>query len=1078
MEPKTERHLTRWNFKRYHRLHRLAFIVLAVAILGLVGLERLARQFPENASTDQTGSPIFQKATYFAPKERTLPWAHVCIIGNAQKKSDAIRSHNMWNDRFISFWFVWGEDMPTTEKLPTNINLLQTEKKMSWADGIYYLLQDSRKSYDCEYIFTHDDDLSFIVKSETDVRPLHQVLTDNLLKHQPAVLGFPWTVGDETIDSMKLVAEIYKDSEVAPLTGFDSGMVLYHKSIVNFFIPYSPRGEGGFTGHWSLCAHFINLFAPLIFHGSALRLNAIAYTNLISFDNIPEDERAPPKVLKNGLIAHGESRHPYEYHMNEPLKVFLSNGMLNRQQHWGRDMGPQDLIWSVDEAPSRLSLEQLTANPLLHRTFDKWMVLDRITQFYDIHHPIISKNMWIRQSFSDAELYSFLKEIEYEGKDFYFFIHIFTLNRQESFNKLWTSINQANPIKRKVAFHIHIDSSKADNNAPFFFYVEKLRSLVSRHGPITVSVHSKPKGLRENILDAWTPLSSQEYGIFLEDDISVSPHFLEYAEQMVGRYLHPRGSPGYSTKCMGISLYNIKFEEVNERDWRVWTGPNFEPYVLQHPQSWGAVYAPTAWNDFRKWFLLQDPSLNPLIPDSLTNRWLKDKSWKKFLIRYMYAKGKFMIYPNLPGHLSLSTNRLEAGTNDKITGPHRNLALKRFNLPLLDLNRIGAGITTDEIGHKFLLSITENTESYKRLNLANGCTQCTNSNVDQGRDVSAGSITPLMPGSLIKYSAHLLPMDKLTVYNAHFQRVSDYKSLTANVDPKAFDKCTLILEHTLQSNEILIEQLKHYHVMSQLESIVVIWNNSEGSPPHLKSPPNKPKKGQKRMRKLKYDYRVPIEFVIPRSYSLNSKYIDRRELQTDCIITTGHRWKIPLYELTYAVSLFQGHFFKNLIGFQPTGHSHAPSSIDPNQWRYIRGMSKKAASLLAYGLVFHKQHLKAYSGAANIMGRMIVDEINGCDDILFNMIVANSTDMGPVVIESPALTPHNSTWRDEIMEERSNCLSLFQRKVFYGKMPLKYTASRFTPPKQISKKVYGVEYPEEVTPSVKKLIFVNSLNEL
>ncbi|KAJ3290026.1 hypothetical protein HDU79_003606 [Rhizoclosmatium sp. JEL0117] len=252
-----------------------------------------------------------------------LPWEHVCIIGNAQKEADAIRSHQMWGNQYVSLWFVWGEQLKTpSNQLPSKIKLVRTEDKKSWAEGIQYLLDLMRQAYHCEYIFTHDDDLQFYMSDENDKRVLHQVLTDILLQYQPAIIGFPWTVGDLTMEGMKGLAEMFKNSEVSPLTGFDSGMILYHKSIVDFFIPYTPRGEGGFNGHWSLCAHFLTLFGPNLFHGAALRVNAIAYTNLISFDNTPEDERKPTKV-KNGLIVHAESRHPYEVRNNNIHELTL-----------------------------------------------------------------------------------------------------------------------------------------------------------------------------------------------------------------------------------------------------------------------------------------------------------------------------------------------------------------------------------------------------------------------------------------------------------------------------------------------------------------------------------------------------------------------------------------------------------------------------------------------------------------------------------------------------------------------------------------------------------------------------------
>ncbi|KAJ3133405.1 hypothetical protein HK100_004433 [Physocladia obscura] len=1004
-------------------------------------------------------NPLRFSKKYFEGLD-SLPWNHVCIIGNAQHESDAIRSHKMWDDNFVSLWFVWGGSLTTPKnKLPRRIQLIKIEEKKSWAEGIEYLLNLVQQQFHCEYIFTHDDDLQFYTTNETDTRSLYHILTDLLLKYQPMIFGFPWSVGDSTIDGMKELAEIYRGTEVSPLTGFDSGMILYHKSIVEFFIPYTPRGEGGFNGHWSLCAHFITLFAPNIFHGAALRVNAIGYTNLISFDNVPEDERKPTKVSKNGLIVHAESRHPYEYHMNQPFRTFLSNGMLNRQQRWGRDMLAADLLWEVEFPEHKfLSVQELQTNLNFHRKTEKWTVLERIIKFYDIHHPVLSKNFWIRKSFTDTEIENFLVIWQKRGEDFSFIIHVFTLNRKKSLNILWASINKANRINRSVSIHIHLDTVESDNNAPFFFYIQYLQSLVSIHGPVVVSVNSKHKGLRQSIMDVWTPTSSHEYAIFLEDDISVSRHFLEFAEQMVSRYLQPRGASGYSPKCIGISLYNLKYDEVNGQEWNPSTNSNFSPYLLQHPQSWGAVYAADGWNDFKKWFLAQSPSLDPLIPNSLTNRWPKSRSWKKYLIRYMYIKGKVLLYPNFPSRLSFTTNRLEIGTNDKINGQERSMMLERFNIPLLELELLNSNtknLQLDEPALTFFKKISVLRNGSMRLDLTSQFVTPRNEHVKKRvLDDSHGIIQSLLPDTFLSKSDHLLPMNQLQVFNAHFKPAISIQTLTERITPTSFDKCTFLLNVNNETSAHLKNALQHYQSSFQLDSIFVIWNR-DGKPPTIKAPK---KNARKTKKKVAYDYNIPIEFIVPKILSPNNKYLTDSRISSDCILVADSVNLISLDQLHYAISLFQGHFFRNLIGFKQFGYLHSNSA----GWKYISGQSERI-SVVESAIVLHRKYLSLYSSSA---GRHIVDEMNACDDILMNMLVANKTEMGPVVI-----TDNTNDKRNEESVVKNKCLEVLSSHLF-GKMPLKTTKKFFVAPKPIlNRSIKVIEYPEDVTPALKHIQF-------
>jgi GR25 family glycosyltransferase involved in LPS biosynthesis len=111
------------------------------------------------------------------------------------------------------------------------------------------------------------------------------------------------------------------------------------------------------------------------------------------------------------------------------------------------------------------------------------------------------------------------------------------MNRLVSFERLWEGIVNAHPIALAVTIKIHMDFDDSDIIASLN-YVKYLKSLQSHHGPVVLSVNTKPKGLRHNIIDSWMPMNTDEYAIFLEDDITVSKHFLQYAEQTVSRYFY------------------------------------------------------------------------------------------------------------------------------------------------------------------------------------------------------------------------------------------------------------------------------------------------------------------------------------------------------------------------------------------------------------------------------------------------------------------------------------------------------------------------------------------------------------
>ena len=63
------------------------------------------------------------------------------------------------------------------------------------------------------------------------------------------------------------------------------------------------------------------------------------------------------------------------------------------------------------------------------------------------------------------------------------------------------------------------------------------------------------------------------------------------------------------------------------------------------PQSWGGLYSGAVWSKFLEFEkAVKRPGDTPF---ALSNRWPYEVSWKKILLRYMYAKGIAVLYPPL-----------------------------------------------------------------------------------------------------------------------------------------------------------------------------------------------------------------------------------------------------------------------------------------------------------------------------------------------------------------------------------------------------------------------------------------------
>ncbi|KAK4049319.1 hypothetical protein OIV83_004256 [Microbotryomycetes sp. JL201] len=477
----------------------------------------------------------------------------ICLVGNAETYAKAAEVYTHWHGRFPSAFYVWGEhDRPhsrATRAVEAPFIVLEPqahEQALPFTDGLWEAVQAVTRSHRCDYIFTHDDDLRFYTGSKAKHRDHAKELVRIISRYYPAIAGFPWDVGDVRFDGMKELKAAFATKEVAPLTGFDNGMVLYHHSVLPLFFPMSPRGEGGFTGKWTLGAHFLQMFGPMVFREHAIRINTLRYNNTINMDNVAQGGA----VIKDGLAYVPASRHPYEYPLNDAYQAFLRSGMHHPQQRWGRELTKADIAEPKVWKGSDYSVD--------------W-ILDRVDRFYDLRHSSLSRTRLIK----NAPPIRLARRVNSHNdnttpNNAVFRITILTKNRFWSFRRLCESVRAASPITSTVLVDIQVDADPERTSRDVEAY-EKYISEWAHHSEsfksVSVKWRNRPLGLRQAVLASWEPRSSHEFAILLEDDIEVSPYFLRYAENMVRSYVYRDHA---DARLAGISLYNPRYNEVLE----------------------------------------------------------------------------------------------------------------------------------------------------------------------------------------------------------------------------------------------------------------------------------------------------------------------------------------------------------------------------------------------------------------------------------------------------------------------------------------------------------------------------------
>lgn len=256
-------------------------------------------------------------------------------------------------------------------------------------------------------------------------------------------------------------------------------------------------------------------------------------------------------------------------------------------------------------------------------------------------------------------------------------INVFTYNRIEGLVRLLNSLDTSDYMGRTdIPMILYFDFTKnASEPTPkerrdILELIERNGSSLWRHGPLRVHRRAVNAGLKSSIMESWYPMNDDEVVAFFEDDLEVSPHWFRWTAAAMDVYGPSKANPaGPHPKNLGLALYRPIFDQLSQKDVPVDSGDN--PFLLQQPCSWGSVFFPKPWREFRNWFeehrheKAEVMLSKPRILRPLSNKWDTETSWKKSLIKLMYERGWFMVYPNFPKTRTLSTNHLMVGVHSQ-----------------------------------------------------------------------------------------------------------------------------------------------------------------------------------------------------------------------------------------------------------------------------------------------------------------------------------------------------------------------------------------------------------------------------
>lgn len=221
---------------------------------------------------------------------------------------------------------------------------------------------------------------------------------------------------------------------------------------------------------------------------------------------------------------------------------------------------------------------------------------------------------------------------------------VIAYNRTECLNKVLRSLQNA-VYNIPVTLIISIDKSNNDSVKKFADGFEW------NHGEKVVIQHKINLGLKQHVLTCGGYTKDYDAVVVLEDDITVSPYYLEYVIQCYNKYKD-------DSRIAGISLYNFPRAYVTLLPFNP-VMSDYDVFMMNCAMSWGQVWTKDKWDEFMAWYNENNEDFNlPHLPYNI-NHWGK-KSWLKYHTRYCIETNKYFIYP----YQSLSTNNDDQGTHN------------------------------------------------------------------------------------------------------------------------------------------------------------------------------------------------------------------------------------------------------------------------------------------------------------------------------------------------------------------------------------------------------------------------------
>ncbi|XP_040574754.1 uncharacterized protein [Lepeophtheirus salmonis] len=267
-------------------------------------------------------------------------------------------------------------------------------------------------------------------------------------------------------------------------------------------------------------------------------------------------------------------------------------------------------------------------------------------------------------------LSSYAEEDIQEGRSRYkLTVIILTMNRPHSLQRLLNSLDKTEFDEPEDYFdvEIHVDKSLGSLYKDCVKIAKNYTtSKMNSKGKSTPKIFKTNHGLRAAWFDAWYPKPDDEFSIFVEDDLELSPYWYIWLKKTWRHY-------GNRSDIAGIALQR-QFNMFQKPAADVEINNEGMPFLYKLVATWGFSPHPKHWREFLDWFhSIDNEKFDPYVPGLITSDWLhmhttmgkRHMTWEQWHIYYGERHGLYTLYHNLPRRTTLASNWREAGVHTR-----------------------------------------------------------------------------------------------------------------------------------------------------------------------------------------------------------------------------------------------------------------------------------------------------------------------------------------------------------------------------------------------------------------------------